>query len=76
MPRSADELLQEASTLEACERARLAGLLLESLEEAPDHDVEAAWREEILRRLASLERGEVTPVAWAEVKERLLGILE
>jgi putative addiction module component (TIGR02574 family) len=62
--------LKEASLLEASERARLAGLFLESLEPPADSDIEAAWREEILRRSRAVERGDVTSVSWAEVKER------
>jgi len=50
----------------------LAGLLLESLDQAPSPGVEAAWAEEIERRVRELDSGEVKPVAWEDVKNRLL----
>ncbi len=76
MARSVVELFQEASDLEERERATLAGLLLESLEGEPDPDVEAAWAEEIGRRLRQIDAGEVELVPWEDVKERLLKRVE
>ena len=76
MTKSVVELFQEASDLEERERATLAGLLLESLEGEPDPDVEAAWAEEIGRRLRQIDEGEVELVPWEDVKERLLKRVE
>ena len=53
------ELEQQARSLSSDERARLAELLLESLNEAPLADIEAAWEREIEDRVAAYERGEL-----------------
>lgn len=53
--RRAETLLREALTLPDDERAEIAGALLESLEPAPEVDVEAAWRQEVAARVAALE---------------------
>lgn len=73
MPTSVTQLFAEASHLDEGDRAALAGLLLESLEQAPSPGVEAAWAEEIERRVRELETGEVETVPWEDVKNRLLG---
>lgn len=52
------ELARRGRALAAKERARLVDLLLDSLEDAPDPEVEEAWRAEIHRRIAAYERGE------------------
>ncbi len=72
MARSVHELFDEASDLEEGDRATLAGLLLESLEGEPDPDVEAAWAEEIERRLRQIDAGQVDLIPWEDVKARLL----
>lgn len=72
MARTVVELFREAADLDEHERAALAGLLLESLEVEPDPDVEAAWSEEIQRRIRQIDAGEVELLAWEDVKARLL----
>ncbi|MGE3271957.1 MAG: addiction module protein [Chloroflexota bacterium] len=52
------QLEEQARQLPAEERARLAEILLESLQEAPSAHVEAAWNEEIAARVATYDRGE------------------
>lgn len=74
--KSVVELFREASDLDEGDRATLAGLLLESIEVEPDPDVEAAWAEEVERRLRQIDAGEVELVPWEDVKERLLGRLD
>jgi putative addiction module component (TIGR02574 family) len=75
MSRSVDELFQEATELSEGERAELAGLLLESLEGEPDEGVEAAWAEEIERRVRQIDSGEVTTIPWEEVRAKLFARL-
>jgi putative addiction module component (TIGR02574 family) len=65
-------LFKEATELDEADRATLAGLLLESLDHEPAAGVDAAWAEEIERRIQQLESGEVKPVSWDEVRARLL----
>ena len=71
MGRKLDELFREASELSDRERAELAALLLESLEGEPDADVEAAWAEEIARRVRQLDAGEVQTIPWGQVRAEL-----
>lgn len=67
-------VLEEALKLTANERAEVAEQLIASLDEAPDTDVEQAWQEEIQKRLAQIERGEVTLVdsetVFAELRKK------
>lgn len=65
-------LFKKASNLGEGDRATLAGLLLESLDQAPESGVEAAWAEEIERRVKQLDSGEVKTVPWKDLKDRLL----
>jgi putative addiction module component (TIGR02574 family) len=72
METSTTDLFKQALDLDERDRATLAGLLIESLEEEPDEDLEAAWRAEVERRVAELESGEVKAVPWEELKAKLL----
>jgi putative addiction module component (TIGR02574 family) len=53
------ELEQQARALAPDERARLAEVLLESLQGPPLWEVEAAWNREIEARIAAYDRGEL-----------------
>lgn len=61
------DLEQQASSLVAEERARLAEVLLESLQEAPLAEIEEAWNREIEERIAAYDRGELPTRAAEEV---------
>ncbi len=58
MPDSVTELAQRGRELPPKDRERLVDLLLDSLTESPDPEVEEAWRREIRQRVAAYERGE------------------
>lgn len=73
MARTLDEIYQEASELPDNERAELAGLLLESLDGEPDPGVEAAWAEEVERRVRQIDSGEVKMIPWEQVRAELFG---
>lgn len=73
MTRDLKELFQEAAQLPERDRATLAGLLIETLEPAPEPDVEAAWSKEIARRVAELDAGSVETIPWEEVRAELFG---
>jgi putative addiction module component (TIGR02574 family) len=70
-----DNLELAALALPAGERARLARVLIESLDQDPE--IEAAWEREISRRVARVESGEATLVpaeeVFAEARRRLNG---
>jgi putative addiction module component (TIGR02574 family) len=72
MSKDVTALFRDASELSERDRATLAGLLIESLEADAEPDVEAAWSEEIKRRVADLDAGNVETVPWEEVRRRLL----
>ena len=61
------ELEQQAKALTPEERAKLAEILLESLQEAPIADIEAAWDREIQKRAAAYDRGELQTISAEDV---------
>ena len=65
------ELKEKAAQLSEAERAELALALIESLDGPAEADVDEAWRVEIERRVAQVERGEVQLIPGDEVFERL-----
>lgn len=65
------DLLTQASILDAHDRAKLAGLLLDNLEPKVDKDIESAWLREIERRVHELDAGNVDLVPWEDIKEKL-----
>lgn len=67
MPTLVEELSARAKTLSAKDRARLAEELLESLDQEPEAEVEAAWDREIERRVAEVESGSVKLISAEEV---------
>jgi putative addiction module component (TIGR02574 family) len=72
MPKDVTALFRDASELPERDRATLAGLLIESLEADAEPDVQAAWSDEIQRRVADLDAGSVETIPWEEVRRRLL----
>jgi putative addiction module component (TIGR02574 family) len=75
MTQEAAELLKKAS-FPVSERADLAGSLIESLDEAHDPSVEAAWDEEVQRRMADIDSGKVKPISLEEARRRLSSAVE
>ena len=73
MARKLRDLFQEAARLPERDRATLAGLLIETLEPGNEPDVEAAWNEEISRRVAELDAGTVETIPWESVRQELFG---
>ena len=65
------QIYDRAMSLNDQERAELVGMLLESLEIRDDDGVEAAWLQEIERRVAELDSGAVESVPWTEVRSRV-----
>ena len=75
MATSATDILKQALELKAEERAELASLLIESLDEAAEEGVEVAWAVEIERRMADLDSCTAKTLPWDEVREKLHGRL-
>lgn len=66
MSASLEKIEEQAKALSAEERAKLAEAMLESLH-SPVTEIEAAWAEEIERRVAAFERGEIPAYAAEDV---------
>ena len=71
MSQALRELYEKASELPANERAELAGLLLQSLDEPKSANAEEAWAREIERRMADYRAGKITTISWEEVRAHL-----
>jgi putative addiction module component (TIGR02574 family) len=71
MTGSWEAILGAAPRLPEAERAELAVRLIDSLDPGNDDDVEAAWGEEIRRRVDDLEHGRARSIPWAEVQRML-----
>ena len=68
----AEELLKLALDLPEADRADIAAQLIRSLDpDSDDEEVEAAWSDEIRRRIAAIDSGEERLLGWDEVKARL-----
>ena len=78
MTQETAELLKKALTLSLEERAEMAGTLLESLDDTRDdpQSVEAAWNEEIARRIDDLDSGKVKPISLVEFRRKLSSAAE
>jgi putative addiction module component (TIGR02574 family) len=75
MSPSTHRLLEEALALPEDARAELLEALIESLDGPADDpdEVEAAWADEIARRLRAVETGSVTPIPWEEARKAIFG---
>jgi len=71
MERSLNEVFLEAAQLPERDRATLEGLLIETLDPVSEADVEAAWSEEIRRRVAEVDAGTAELISWDEVRSEL-----
>ncbi len=69
------ELLKKALALPPEARAALATSLFESLDEGPaDQGIEAAWSEEVKRRIEDIDSGKVQMIPYEEAR-RLAALL-
>ena len=65
-----EQLLDAALTLPEDDRVQIAEALIASLQPADQPPFDESWREVIRRRSAEFDAGLVTPISWADVKER------
>ena len=73
MERNLKKVFHEAAQLPERDRATLAGLLIESLDPPAEAGVEAAWSEEIKRRLGEIDSGIAELIPWEDVRAELFG---
>jgi len=67
MSNTLKQLEKQAKSLTADERAQLAELLLESIQDPPLAEIEAAWDREIEERAAAYDRGELQTISAEDV---------
>ena len=76
MTEEVSDILRKALALPPEARAAMAGSLLESLDEhPPDAGVEAAWSDEIRRRIEEIDSGKVKPIPWEDARRQISAIL-
>lgn len=71
MTSKAEQVLEQALQLSEAERTEVVTQLLRSLESDIDEDAEQAWDEELGRRIAAVEAGEVELISWEEVRQEM-----
>jgi putative addiction module component (TIGR02574 family) len=71
MSPTANQILESFLTLPLDERAELAALLWDSVDEPADEGLVDVWEAEIRRRIESTDRGDVQLISHEEVKHRL-----
>jgi putative addiction module component (TIGR02574 family) len=71
MARPLEELNKELLSLPRKERADLALRLIRSLEDGIEQDVDAYWREELVRRSRQIESGEAETIPAEEVMKKI-----
>ena len=76
MVKNTETILIEALKLPVQERAALASRLLASLDEQVDEGVDAAWDQEIAKRLKDIDEGKVQMIPWATVRAEMRGIID
>ena len=71
MSATVQELKNQLGTLPVAQRAELAHFLIESLDQEPDSDAEAAWEKEVDRRVEEIKSGQVQGIPAEEVFAKL-----
>jgi putative addiction module component (TIGR02574 family) len=72
MSPQASELLEKALALSTYDRGLIIDRLVESLDDGPSEEgVEAAWSDEIKRRVDEIQSGKVEMIPGEEVDRRL-----
>lgn len=63
-----ENVVQQALSLSARNRLRLAGELLDSVGPGGGEEVERAWEQEIEQRIAQVDGGKAKGRAWKDIK--------
>jgi putative addiction module component (TIGR02574 family) len=72
MKKDTSRIIEEALKLPLEARAALAGSLIESLDETVDADAEAAWADEIARRIEDLDSGKAKTIPWSKARRLIV----
>lgn len=76
MSSSARKVLEQALALPEADRRRVAEALLDSIPRESQQELEQAWRDDVLRRIEEVRRGEVELEPWSEVERRMRETLD
>lgn len=68
-----NENLEKIFNMPQRQRALLTGQLIDSLEPQIHIDIEAAWQQEVNKRVSQAKEGTVAFIPWADVRRRLSG---
>lgn len=68
------DLLKRALALSVDERAALANTLLDGFEDE-NESVQAAWDDEVARRIEELKAGKAVTVPWEQLHRELLAMV-
>jgi putative addiction module component (TIGR02574 family) len=71
MPVTPEDLAKKAMEMPSEERARLADLLVESLDDAPLNEIDRAWAEEAKRRRDEVREGKVKTIPGEEAFQQV-----
>jgi putative addiction module component (TIGR02574 family) len=71
MTSEARKILDDAMGLPTEQRRIVAEALLHSVSEESEHEIHPAWRAEVLRRIEEVQRGDVRPEPWSEVRAQM-----
>lgn len=71
MSSTARKILDDAMGLPAEQRRIVAEALFHSVSEESEHEIHPAWRDEVMRRIEQVQRGEVRPEPWSEVRAKM-----
>lgn len=72
MGSEAEKLLAQALQLPDADRAKLAAILIDSLDPKAEAAIEEVWASEVARRSGELDSGSVEPIPWDEARRRII----
>ena len=73
MTKAAEQILEQALTLNPAERADLVDQLIVTLEPSSDPQYVAEWSEEIRHRIDEHDSGATKAIPWEEAQRRIFG---
>ena len=71
MPPTVEEVVAQVELLSRAERTLVLDRLRQSLAPDMEPEIDAAWQQEIDRRLQAIDRGEMRSIPWDEARQRL-----
>jgi putative addiction module component (TIGR02574 family) len=73
MGKELNGILEKVLNMPQQQRAFLAGQLIDSLEPQVDIDIEAAWQQEVYKRVSEAKEGTIAFIPWTDARRRLRG---